>query len=557
MSKGKINFETGREVLVRSAMAAGMLVFLPIASVQAAEIPNGTITVTNVKDDKATVTAYQLVDGVYSEENKLTRYVLTDSEHMSLADMKNPTAEEIAGIANYIEGNPGSVTGQQMTLSDKETGTWTLQAEPGEYLILVTGTGDTVYNPAVVSVNVTDADQMSLEDGSVDYTSWFGSGSSAYLKSSATGLKKSVMKGGQKLSGCSAAVGEELTFVIDAMQIPSYSDSYDQVIYQITDQLEKGAFDGIQNLQVSVNGNAVEAGDDTWTVNYGSDRCSFEVSFADSYLRAHGMQTVEIRYTSKLTDAAGLNYAENTNVAVLRYSNNPADAASVQEKTAATYQYTFGLGANIDGEGTKEQQVETEELNKVTKAAGKGAYEKVSDTYSGTGATLTNRSKYALAGAEFSLYKDAAMTQQLKVSKSDQNGRISFTGLAEGEYYMKETAAPAGYASNDRKYHVTIAAQYREDGILNSYTVTTKEMQADGTETEAGAVTYTSDAVVEEDGSVTNTIESSGTPAEIVNVPLVQLPSAGGAGTFGFVLAAAGMSGGFLLWKLSGRKRSR
>ena len=542
-----------KTVSVRTAaLAAGAALLLPMMnqglSVQAAEITKGTITVTNVKEKNAKVTAYQLVDGTYSEENKLTGYVLVDEEHMKLADIQKPTAAEVTAIADYIQGNPSAVKGTQLELSDAAAGTWTLQAEPGEYLILVTGSGETIYNPAVAAVNVTDANQMTIAGGNVDYSSWFQNGS-AYLKSSTTDLQKSVLVNGKKTKGRSAAVGDSMEFVIDSMTIPSYSADYSKVTFRIHDELEGGCFGKIHDLKVLVDGTAVAEGKDTWKVTYGSSKTSFDLEFADSYLRSHGTKAVEIHYQSELTGKAGLNFAENMNTAVLQYSDNPTKASSVQEKTAVSYQYTFGLGANIDAEAGTAGQQETGELNKVTRADGSSTYEKVNTTYSGTGASYAMRSKYALEGAKFGLYSDKNMSNKMAEAVSDANGHITFTGLQEGDYYLKETAAPEGYAVNDRNYHVTIAAQYRENGSLSSYTVTTKEIKKSGAEEEAGSITYTAQSTLEKDGSITNTITSSGTNAEILNVPLAELPSTGGSGTFGFILTAAGMAGGLAVWK--------
>ncbi len=552
------NVVTGIRV---AALAAGIAVMLPNAvmgnaalTVHAAEMASGTITVTNVKEKNATVTAYQVVDGTYSEENKLTGYVLVDEEHMKLADIQKPTAAEITAIADYIQGNPSAVKGMPLSLFDAASGTWTLQAEPGEYLILVTGSGETIYNPAVAAVNVTDANQMTIASGSVDYSSWFQD-SSAYLKSSTTDLQKSVLLNGRKTRGRSAAIGDTLEFVIDSMTIPSYSADYSRVTFRIQDELEGGCFGKIHDLKVLVDGTAVAEGKDTWKVAYGSSKTSFTLEFADAYLRSHGTKAVEIHYQSELTKKAGLNFAENMNTAVLQYSNSPTKADSVTEKTAISYQYTFGLGANIDAEAPTAQQEETNELNKVTKAEGSKGYETVAKTYSGTGASTTKRSKYALEGAEFGLYSDKAMLKKVAESVSDANGHISFTGLQEGDYYLKETAAPEGYAVNDRNYHVTIAAQYRENGSLSGYTVTTKEIRKSGTEEEAGSITYTAQSTVEKDGSITNTVTSSGTAAEILNVPLAELPSTGGSGTFGFLLTAAVLSGGLITWKLTAENK--
>ena len=554
MSKTAVRVMAGTGRMLVTAWIAGTACAAAVLPAWAAEIPKGTIMARNVKESGVTVTAYPLVEGTYSEEGKLTGYVLCDAANMKIADLQNPTAAEVTAIANYIEANPGKVSGQKMTLKDASSGTYSLDAAPGEYLLLVSSSGaamgEVVYNPAVAAVNITDANQMLVENGSVDYLSWFRSGNTAYLKSSTTSLKKSVLSGGKKVSGISAAVGDTLSFVIDSMTIPSYSDSYERVIYQISDQLEEGCFGGVRNLKVLVNGTEVAEGADTWSIRYGSSRNSFELSFADPFLRTHGTQSVEISYQSVLTKEAGLNYAENTNTATLRYSNDPAGAGKTKELTSTTYQYTFGIGANIDAEGTREEQLETSELNKVTRADGSASYEKTSQTYSGTGASATMRSKYALKGAQFTLYSDADMTKAVASAESDGNGHISFTGLSEGGYYLKETKAPDGYAANGKKFHILIEAQYQDNGVMNRYTVTTREMLENGTETEAGKAVYTSVPSVQQDGSVTNKITRTETPAEILNVPLAELPSAGGAGTMGFVLAAAGLGGAMVIWKI-------
>ena len=92
---------------------------------------------------------------------------------------------------------------------------------------------------------------------------------------------------------------------------------------------------------------------------------------------------------------------------------------------------------------------------------------------------------------------------------------------------------------------------------MNRYTVTPREMLENGIETEAGKAVYTSVPSVQQDGSVTNKITRTETPAEILNVPLAELPSAGGAGTMGFVLAAAGLGGAMVIWKIAEARSHR
>ncbi len=63
-----------------------------------------------------------------------------------------------------------------------------------------------------------------------------------------------------------------------------------------------------------------------------------------------------------------------------------------------------------------------------------------------------------LAGAEFTLYSDAAYKTALKKSVSDNTGKVTFTGLIDGTYYMKETSIPEGYMVNSSSYIVTVNA---------------------------------------------------------------------------------------------------
>lgn len=55
-----------------------------------------------------------------------------------------------------------------------------------------------------------------------------------------------------------------------------------------------------------------------------------------------------------------------------------------------------------------------------------------------------------LSGAFFGLYKDAAAAEEpIDIQKTDKNGKALFADLAAGTYYVKEIAAPNGYALSD------------------------------------------------------------------------------------------------------------
>ena len=90
---------------------------------------------------------------------------------------------------------------------------------------------------------------------------------------------------------------------------------------------------------------------------------------------AHGNEAVKIVYKTKLTSTeTNQNFADNKNVATLKYSNDPTNEQSVKIVKDKTYHYTFSIDGNIDGtweeSGStidgKQGKHQTHELNKVT-----------------------------------------------------------------------------------------------------------------------------------------------------------------------------------------------
>lgn len=548
----------------------------------------GTITVQGVKESGVTVTAYQIVKGVYSE-GKLNDYALCDANFAKIADVMNPTADEVTTIANNINAKTTTLNGVTMKKSGND---YVADVELGLYIVLVTGADTTVYNPALVAVNAEDP-----INGSVDMTLPFTG--SAYVKSSETGFnkdiigsskptEKAVSENPKNSEGDTVAFGDKVYFKIDEMTIPSYSQDYTAVQYTIEDTLENGPFLGINNLVVTVGGAEVAAADDTYTLYYngakvnpgtagssGGAATSFKVEFADAYIRANGNKKVEITYDSVFTENATVNYAENKNTATLTYSNNPEDATKTKTLTDTTYHYTFGIDADIDAEAPgddgdqKNKDKETFELNKVTEAVGGGSFAEYRDD----GLVTMRNDTYKLQGAKFGLYTDKAMTVARITPEcdddgyvtSDENGHITFTGLDEGTYYMKETVAPATYSLNDKNtYKIVIAADLDAEGVMTAYSITTY-LSTDGGATydetaPVGSARYTNTgySVNKTTGEVTNALSdyTAITPVEIVNPKLAGLPSTGGAGTIAITIGAGiGMAGFLTLYIINKKKK--
>ncbi len=77
----------------------------------------------------------------------------------------------------------------------------------------------------------------------------------------------------------------------------------------------------------------------------------------------------------------------------------------------------------------------------------------VTESYGSLSFTKTDSETGApLKGAEFTLYNHAGT--EVKWAVSGENGEVTFTGLTEGNYTLKETKAPEGYEISDREWQV-------------------------------------------------------------------------------------------------------
>lgn len=69
-----------------------------------------------------------------------------------------------------------------------------------------------------------------------------------------------------------------------------------------------------------------------------------------------------------------------------------------------------------------------------------------------------NSSCYSLKGAEYSVYNNSSLSAASKVGTliTDENGNSNTLNLNVGDYYVKETTAPKGYALDKKVYPITI-----------------------------------------------------------------------------------------------------
>jgi len=545
---------------------------------------NNTITALNIdKNDEPTVTAYQIITGQYDSDGRIIKYVLSDKlGTYTIANFEEPNEDEVTAIASAITSKEISPMAIPMTRGDDpdnpDTVKFTADVEPGLYLVLVTNSKEGyVYNPAIVAVNVKyQGDVAEGVPGSVDMTSYFDFPPKAYVKSNKITVNKSIIDNeGNVTNGTSAAVGDTVRFRIDNMTIPSYSKEYKNPTYIISDTLEGAAFTGINELTVKVGGSSVSAGSDTFTVT-AKDKdgnavevketnaanhvmtidkgTSFTITFNKDYLEANEGKSVVIDYSSVIADTAGYNYAENQNTVKIEYSHDPNSTSTVED---TTYHYTFGISANVDGEDTTVRRI-VPEVNKVSEASDEFEEVVTEENY------VIVKNKKALQGAEFTIYNNFDLMDDHIVAKtiSDEYGRICFTGLDVGTYYLTETAPPEGYSLKSVIYLVQIDATFDEVGVLTSYSINTYLTDANGNKGESvQTASYTNTSyTINDDGSVTNNITSddNNTPVSIINTTLSKLPSTGGAGTIALtIFASLGMAVFLTMFIVSKKKKQK
>ena len=596
-------------VIAAAAVFSGALGITPVFAESAATVVGvsgeqadvatpATVTVSGLKKG-STVKLYQIVDGYY-KDGKLVKYVLMDPENGKIAAIGDSAKGQTKGTNDIIKED--EITTIAANIRDKkftaDTGTdmkvgteadadgkvsATASVEPGMYMVLATDPdGAMVYNPAVVAVNITDVNANTTEGGAVKMTDFFTAGSeNVYVKSSESSdkakkeitgsTKKAVLAEGETAGaeqkpilsgGDTVAIGDTEHFKISGIRIPSYSVEYKNPSYVITDNLDS-SFDKVNTSKVVVyvggteeaNKVAPSSGDTkTYTIAAGTDS-GFVITFDSAYLtslrgKTDAERDIVVTYDAVLGEKATNNFAENHNRVDVKYSNDPKDSTQTHTVDKDTYTYTFGIGATaLDSEQDKTKYVPS-----VIKA---GA-DQVTTT---NDKTTLKKAGQALAGATFTLYSDEACT---KVSKtvlqpegtavSAADGSITFSGLDEGTYYMKETKAPAGYGLSGQTFQFVIAATLDDDGVLKSYTVTTSYKDATHTDwTNASKAEFTAASYTKkDDGSIDYSAETEGKTAStitgsdvgdayiIVDTKLQNMPSTGGTGLMLIVALAAG-----------------
>ena len=508
-----------------------------------------TITVKNVEAG-LTVTGYQVIDADYN--NGFTGYHVVDG--VSINDMEAPSAGEILAIAAGI--NNGTITGlESEQLTDQGNGVYSADVTVGSWVVIVTAGEDksavNVYNPMLLSARyIVNGSNGTTAGGIVDATGNYTIGADeAYAKrTNGPSVSKEITGSGSgRPNGDDVAIGTRVSFKVTTT-IPNYAvgetTQYKNLSVRIQDTLKGLSLDA-QTLNVKV-------GTDEWQAteigNKGSvntSEHSFSLTLTDrDYILAHTGDTVEITYDAVVGEDAGVNFDANTNSVSYTYTTDPTTGSDYTTAEVNTYHYTFGLDAELNGEGSQIPSQDIVKTGEVRNEAGEIEYKPLG----GAGFTLYDASGAAVTTGYGMEERDDGQGGKVKEKvavtdgeyTTDSEGHLTILGLDAGTYTLKETTATAGYSLNETVYTILITPSYNTDGTLAQYVVTITNDKTDDTVTITNAATAyqleSQDTTRKVPVSVTT--DSTG-GQEIRNTKLSALPSTGGIGTYLFTMVGA------------------
>ncbi len=502
-------------------LAALTLVVMLAASLSAAAWADGegaTGGTETTKEFNATVTVKGLVDGEVVNAYKLIEYdtnyntmTIIDSYKAYVKDklgVNNDDAEDILSAlsekpaAGMLEGYlastsslPTPVTGT--AVNNQVMFTFT----PGYYLLTVATNmnADRLYRPMGVFVQPY-GDTLHIYAGDVAVPT-IGNSAELIAKSVAgTVIDKKVKDGDEWKTTATAGVGDTAEFYIEII-IPYYGGG-SSITMTLTDTLEHMNYDvGSAKLYSTLNNGAFSdeiAGALTVDTTNGLE---FTLNYDKLMTDAAADRTVYLRYTATV-DQSAANGGVAKNEARLTYANaaDPNNAKTTDSQIVKVYNYEFSLAKKNE--------------NGLT----------------------------SLSGAEFTIYSDEACTNAISFVKTGNNyvkstasgavtaipADFTVSGLAPGDYYVKETTTPRGYFAPAGIFKLTLTAA--KDAGSTEYS---GALDADNS-------SFTAVDEENDSGLVKNSGVVPGNPnrysVSLRNVLTPVLPSTGGAGTVMFTV---------------------
>lgn len=422
---------------IASLLLALVMVFA-LATTAFAAGETGTITVDNPIADQ-TYTAYKIFDVTYNTDKSAYSYTIDSSSEWFTTvqayatEANGLTLTQANGSTTYIVTTtdafsaPDFAVALKAAVTDKTGTALTAQADgtvsvsnlPLGYYF-VTSTSGALCNLTTTNPTVTIHDKNDVPFEKTD-------------------------------DKVSADVGETVKYTITG-KVPD-TTGFTTYTYKITDTMSNGlTFD--ENVEVFVDGSKINT-----NYTYKKVGNGFELSIDVMNLQALVGKKIEVKYSATVNENAVAKIEKNH--AVLEYSNDPTDVTS-KSTTPPEEETVYSAKIVIDKYETGKED---------TKLAG-ATFILYKEVTTGEGeAAVTSKLYYKWNDTD---KKVEWVTDKAQATSktTDATGAASFEGLADGTYYLEETAAPAGYNLLDAPVTVTVNGANATTANLSSLTVT-------------------------------------------------------------------------------------
>ena len=329
-------------------------------------------------------------------------------------------------------------------------------------------------------------------------------------------------------------IGDEVTYTLTS-KVPDMT-GYTSYVFNFKDTLSKGlTFKEITSVTVgdtTINSAEGSEAENTYTLTQDGQNITITMNkFFESNKDKAG-QKITVTYKATLNKDAVAGFNPNTNKATVEYSNKPGEDSTGESEPSIVDVHTFDFtifkyytDAQNDKQGLAGAEFELYKANTDGTAADGNAKINIVDETNGVYRQATSEE----ASAE-------GFTSAKIVSDAD--GKVQVKGLDAGTYYLRETAAPAGYNRLLSDIKVEIKAVYDETtGKLTSYSV----------DYTYNGKTTTGTAITAADNSPEVAVENK-TGAE--------LPSTGSKGALMVTLAGIVLFGALTASKAFGKKKA-
>lgn len=380
-----------------AALLAVMMIVMMIPSVAAADY-------SYTLNGKAGygVTVYQIA--TYNETTG--KYTATNADIQTILDAGNDTKTLLAAC-DALEGLTGG------TEVDFDTAlSQTKSVTAGAYYVKVTKT------PAGVKSVTNSVFTLPTDEGLNTITV----NVAGKVDDDQPTSTKKIVSGTERVDEISQFIGKDVTFELTGDLTGTASQNLKSYVF--TDTMSKGlTFKSVDTVNlVKADGTTTKDIKTNVTVSDVENNV-FTVTLNDAVLKAadtYDYAKVVVTYTATLNAEAFIGSAGNPNSAHISYTDSYNNSSSTDDTTVKVY---------------------TAKLNVLKVDAANGTT--------------------PLDGADFTLYTDetceTVADNGATVTTAD-GGKASFTGLAAGTYYLKETQAPAGYTLNNKVFTIVVSA---------------------------------------------------------------------------------------------------